>query len=130
MDDLILSGVRRQNGPAINNMGGVTAAHAAKQAQDLAYTEGQGKSLALGQARLAEGARQFNANLGLAKKQDELSRGYGNTALGISALGLGVSALGDIQQRKNTQALIDRLKQNGDANSMYYADLIAITSRM
>jgi hypothetical protein len=138
MDDLILGSVKNPAGTTANDQSRLIASHGLRQMQTQNAVDAAGKSLGLAQQGidlrrqgLAEDARRFNANMGLARGDFQYNRRAGNTASILSGLGLGVSALGDMAARNRAQqqlelknSMIQDLENSGDQTSQYWAKML------
>lgn len=127
-DRLILSRALR---PATNDVTGLVADEKAREFSNQAAIDLAGKSLGLGERRLAENSRQFGADLGLAKSQMNYGKNAGLTATRLAGLGLGVSALDDMAARNRHKQrlsfindMIGRYEKRGDENSLFFANML------
>ena len=126
INDMIMSDVRYQNGPAVIDRSAIAAAHNADQAKRQAYIENTGQGLALNKM-------MHDRQMGLAKRKAKFAETQGNISNAIAALGLGVSAYGSSQARDQAaerNAAMDKLiadmNATGDQSAANYARLLSI----
>ena len=127
-DDLILSGVKRQLGPAVSDPSQIAAAHNASQATKTAANEQAGKRLGLAK-------EQFDKQMAFTKDRDKWAKNQGNISTAVSGLGLGASLYSKNQanqqatERMNARNdLIKQMQASGDSNSLYFAKLLSLLS--
>lgn len=131
MNELIRSGVRRQTGPAVNNISDIAASNRLQQAGEEMAVESAGQQLNLGKARLAEQGRQFQQRLGLAKSNFDWQKKQSRSAENLAALGTGLSMYDYYQSKKMAderlaarKKIIDKYRKAGDEDSQFFADML------
>ncbi len=136
VDELLMS--RAMNKGAAPNESNILARHAAMQGANRNIVQSAGNALNIGnqqldlnRQRLAQNQQDFNGRMDISRQRLQSARRDTNAANLLAAGGLGVSFLTDRaaqtrhqQQMEAVNGLIKKYESAGNANGMFYSDML------
>jgi len=123
-NDLLMANARSQNGPAVNDITPIMAAHAQKQM----FADNRNQSA---EYALKTNKQRFDRTMGLRKDQAKTGEMLGNIGMGLSVANLGLSGYGMKQNRDMVNQRLQRMseienqyRQMGDEESLRIAEFV------